>query len=153
MHKGFRYGFLLAAGVAIPVLTNGCSAISDAQNGLCCKGYEPGTDMSTPMPNGSARFGKLDVSVSGQFVAFAQASGNHFGLFTVGVLAQDHELVATQARHGVAFAHAGQQPLCHLPQQVCQYRQFSRLSTHARQRRGDAICHPERSGARWRQHE
>lgn len=85
MHKGFRYGFLLAAGVAIPVLTNGCSAISDAQNGLCCKGYEPGTDMSTPMPNGSARFGKLDVSVSGQFVAFAQASGNLNAVATAAV--------------------------------------------------------------------
>ena len=72
MHKGFRYAFLLAAGVAIPVLTNGCSAVSDAQNGLCCKGFEPGMDMSTP----ADRFGTLDVSVQGRFLALAQASGD-----------------------------------------------------------------------------
>ena len=75
MHKGLRFGFLLAAGVAIPVLTNGCSAVTNAQNSLCCKGFEPGADMSTPL-NGNPRFGTLDVSVSGQFVAFAQASGD-----------------------------------------------------------------------------
>lgn len=76
MHKGLRYAFLLAAGVAIPVLTNGCSAVSQAQNSLCCKGFEPGADMSTPMSDGSARFGTLDVSISGQFIAFAQATGD-----------------------------------------------------------------------------
>lgn len=79
MHKGFRYALFLAAGVAVPVLTNGCSAVNDvanAQAALCCKGYVPGEDLSTPGSDGKPRFGNLDVSVSGQFVAFAQASGD-----------------------------------------------------------------------------
>lgn len=76
MHKGFRYAFLLAAGVTIPVLTNGCSAVNGVANGLCCKGFQPGADMSTKMGDGSARFGTLDVTVQGQFLALAQASGD-----------------------------------------------------------------------------
>lgn len=69
MHKGFRYSMLLAAGVAIPVLTNGCSAVSDATGAVCCKEYQPGTDMLT------TDF-KVDASIKGQFTAFAQASGD-----------------------------------------------------------------------------
>src|SRR5215472_4103878 len=66
----FAQGLLVCgAALAVPVLTNGCSAASSIQNTLCCKEYQAGTDMS------NVNFG-VKADVAGQFYAFAQASGD-----------------------------------------------------------------------------
>ncbi|MGH7282475.1 MAG: hypothetical protein ACRELY_13190 [Polyangiaceae bacterium] len=59
---------LIAAVIAIVAGTNGCSS-SGLVPDVCCKGFEPGTDMTT------VDFGG-DASISGQIHAFAQATGD-----------------------------------------------------------------------------
>ena len=56
---------LAVAGLGIAAISNGCSAA----NALCCKQYNPGTDMT------NVKF-TADATVNGQFVAMAQAAGD-----------------------------------------------------------------------------
>jgi hypothetical protein len=55
--------------VVISSLAAGCSAVKDAQNGLCCTAFVVGTDMT------NADFG-VDASIKGSFNAYAQATGD-----------------------------------------------------------------------------
>jgi hypothetical protein len=84
--KGFKYvpvGVVLGL-ASLAAMSNGCSAVSNATSGLCCKAYQPGTNMLNATFTGNA-------SVNGQFAAFAQASG-------------DLETVAEGAVHDVTAA-------------------------------------------------
>ena len=70
--KSLKFGVIAAAGLGVAALTNGCSAassLSSAAAGLCCKAYQPGTDMLNGTFTGNA-------SANGQFAAFAQAAGD-----------------------------------------------------------------------------
>ena len=70
----FVPGLVLAG--AVVLLSNGCSAVSAAQNAqsaLCCTAYKPGTDML------SATFTD-DASANAQFAVFAQAVGDLSGV-------------------------------------------------------------------------
>jgi hypothetical protein len=70
-HSGLKFvpGLFVAGALGVVALTNGCSAASSLQNAVCCKEYAAGTDMS------KVDFG-VDASISGQFYAFAQATGD-----------------------------------------------------------------------------
>ena len=60
----------LAAALALPVLTNGCSSdISNPAGGLCCTDFKVGADLT------GVDFG-VDASIKGQFAAFAQAAAD-----------------------------------------------------------------------------
>lgn len=65
-----KFGVLAAVALAIPVLTNGCSAVSNAANSLCCTDFKPGTDMSATV------FVSGNATVNGQWDAFASAAGD-----------------------------------------------------------------------------
>ncbi|AKU94342.1 keratin associated protein [Labilithrix luteola] len=66
----FSASLALAAALALPILTNGCSSDSPlSQNGLCCTDFKIGADLS------GVDFG-VDASIKGQFTAFAQASAD-----------------------------------------------------------------------------
>jgi len=72
MMNRFLPGVILAGAFALIAGTNGCSSsnpITDAQKGLCCSAFQPGTDMTT------ADFG-VDASIQGQMAAFANATGD-----------------------------------------------------------------------------
>ncbi len=72
MNSRFLPGVIVAAAVALVAGTNGCSSsnpLTDAQGALCCKAFQPGTDMST------VDFG-VDASIKGQMDAFASATGD-----------------------------------------------------------------------------
>jgi hypothetical protein len=76
MKKSSRFmaPLALAAGLAIPILTNGCgSDLTNPAGGLCCTDFKVGADLS------GADFG-VDASIKGQFAAFAQASGDLAGV-------------------------------------------------------------------------
>lgn len=67
-----KFGVLALAGLGVAALTNGCSAassVANATSALCCKAYQPGTDMLNSTFTGNA-------SANGQFAVFAQASGD-----------------------------------------------------------------------------
>lgn len=60
----------LAAALALPIATNGCSSdVTNPTAGLCCTDFKVGADLS------GADFG-VDASIKGQFSAFAQAAGD-----------------------------------------------------------------------------
>ena len=72
MNNRFLPGVIVAAAIALVAGTNGCSSsnpLTDAQGALCCKAFQPGTDMST------VDFG-VDASIKGQMSAFANATGD-----------------------------------------------------------------------------
>ncbi len=71
--RKLKFGVLAVAAVVIPVVTNGCSAVQNAQNSLCCPEFQPGGDMT-------AVAAKADVSVRGNVYAIAQASGDLIAL-------------------------------------------------------------------------
>ncbi len=58
---------VLASALTLPAFTNGCSG--NPIDAVCCTEFKPGTDMST------VDF-KADAAISGEFHAFAQASGD-----------------------------------------------------------------------------
>jgi hypothetical protein len=62
----------LAAALALPIATNGCSSDSPIGNpagSLCCTDFKVGADLT------GVDFG-VDASIKGQFAAFAQAAGD-----------------------------------------------------------------------------
>lgn len=61
-----KFGAIAAAAFGVAVTTNGCSAVQNAQAGLCCPEYATG-DLN-------AVAAKVDVSIQGNFRAFAQAA-------------------------------------------------------------------------------
>ena len=63
----FSMPLAIAAVIAIPVLTNGCS--DNPAAALCCTDFKVGADMS------GVDFG-VNASIKGQFEVFAQASGD-----------------------------------------------------------------------------
>jgi hypothetical protein len=63
------HGFAALSALALPPLSNGCSTASSIQNTLCCKEYQAGSDMS-------ALAATVDVSIKGDFYAYAQAVGD-----------------------------------------------------------------------------
>lgn len=65
MKNKFMPMVLAVAGLGIAAISNGCSAA----NALCCKQYNPGTDMT------NVKF-TADATVNGEFVAMAQAAGD-----------------------------------------------------------------------------
>jgi len=64
-NRNFSFAVLAVAGFGIAAISNGCSAA----NALCCKEYNPGTDMA------KVDFG-VKAEIKGQFTAFAQAAGD-----------------------------------------------------------------------------
>jgi hypothetical protein len=72
--KGLKCGVLMAGavGLGLMVFTNGCSAASSLQNaqkGLCCSDFKPGTNMLSGSFTG-------DATANAQFAVFAQAVGD-----------------------------------------------------------------------------
>jgi hypothetical protein len=65
----FKAPFALAIALALPVLTNGCSSVTDAAGDLCCTDFKVGADLS------GADF-KVDASIKGQFLVLAQAGSD-----------------------------------------------------------------------------
>src|SRR5262245_30544100 len=66
----FTASIAVAAALALPILTNGCSSDDPlGTGGLCCTDFKVGADLS------GVDFG-VDASIKGQFTAFAQASGD-----------------------------------------------------------------------------
>jgi hypothetical protein len=76
---------LAVAGLGIAAISNGCSAA----NSLCCKQYNPGTDMT------NVKF-TADATVNGQFVAMAQAAGD------LAAVSGQAQLDVTNACKGIA---------------------------------------------------
>lgn len=64
-NRKFNFAVLAVTGLGIAAISNGCAAA----NALCCKEYNPGTDMA------KVDFG-VKADIKGQFTAFAQASGD-----------------------------------------------------------------------------
>ena len=64
-----KIGAAVATLAALPVLTNGCSSTTNPLGDICCTDFKPGADMAKVTFVG-------DAQVNGQFVAFAQASGD-----------------------------------------------------------------------------
>ncbi|MEO8878760.1 MAG: hypothetical protein ABI461_24430, partial [Polyangiaceae bacterium] len=70
MMNRFLPGVIVAGAIALLGGTNGCSSSGlPGQDALCCKAFQPGTDMA------SADFG-VDASIKGQMSAFANATGD-----------------------------------------------------------------------------
>lgn len=65
----FKAPLAIAVALALPVITNGCSAVSDATGDLCCTDFKVGADLS------GADF-KVDASIKGQFAVLAQAGSD-----------------------------------------------------------------------------
>lgn len=62
--------FALAAALALPIVTNGCSSdVTNPGGALCCTDFKVGADLT------GVDFG-VDASIKGQFSAFAQAAGD-----------------------------------------------------------------------------
>lgn len=71
MNNKFRFSapFALAAALALPVVTNGCSAADQVAGAACCTDFKVGADLS------GADFG-VDASIKGQFSVLAQSASD-----------------------------------------------------------------------------
>ena len=71
----FKAPFAVAVALAIPVLTNGCSATDNPLGDICCTDFKVGADLT------NVDF-KVDASITGQFAVLAQAGSDFSGTAT-----------------------------------------------------------------------
>src|SRR3954471_23404005 len=68
----FKAPLVLAAALALPLITNGCSSVTDAQAAVCCTEFKPGATIDAKI-GGSAQ-AQVAVQAISDFTGVASAA-------------------------------------------------------------------------------